>query len=38
MTDHEAPRHTWYNLIQPDVDIVIPVCAGLFVVKAQSVE
>lgn len=36
--DHEVPRHTRCNLIQPDVDIVIPVCAGLFMIKPQSVE
>ena len=30
--------HTWCNLIQPDVDIVIPVCTGLFMVKPHSME
>lgn len=29
---------TWCNLIQPDVHVVIPVCAGLFVVKAHGVK
>lgn len=27
---------TWQNLIQPNIYIVIPVCTGLFVVKAHS--
>lgn len=32
------PGRTRRHLIQPDVDVVVPVCAGLFVVKPQSVE
>lgn len=38
MMDHEVFRLTWYNVIQPDVNIVIPVCSGLFMIKPQSVE
>ncbi|TNN84994.1 hypothetical protein EYF80_004648 [Liparis tanakae] len=34
----QFPRRTRRHLIQPDVDVVVPVCARLFVVKAQSVE
>lgn len=35
---HCSKSVTWRNLIQVDVDVVVPVCAGLFMVKAQSVE
>lgn len=31
-------EHTVCNLIQPDVDIIISVCAGLLMVKSQGVE
>lgn len=30
--------YTWYNLIQPDVDIVISICTGLLMVKSQGME
>lgn len=35
---NEGTTYTWRNLVQPDVDIVISVHAGLFMVKSQSME
>lgn len=37
MEDRVA-KQTWCDLVQPDIDIVVPVRAGLLMVKPQSVE
>ena len=35
---HRVLVHTRCDLVQPDLDIVVPVHAGLFVVKSQSMK